>query len=76
MFFSSLLRRCCLAVNEAHAVGKASCSGLVGAFQKGVWPLPADEEERIRVLHSISILDSAAEAAFDHITDWYRLPAE
>ena len=40
-------------------------------FKPGVWPVPADEEERMRVLHSISILDSGVEKAFEHIADWY-----
>ena len=43
-------------------------------FQEGLWPAPADEEERLRVLHSISILDSAMEASFEHIADWYNCP--
>lgn len=32
------------------------------------FPLPADEESRLRVLHSYGILDTPAETAFDRIT--------
>lgn len=43
-----------------------------GSWTPGIYPIPEDEEERMKLLRSLDILDSAAEAAFDHITNWGR----
>lgn len=43
-----------------------------GGFKHGRFPLPPDEEHRMNVLRQLDILDSSAEASFDHITNWGR----
>ena len=51
-----------------HPVKAADGTG----FTEGVFPIPDNEEERMRALHQLDILDTAAEHAFDQIVDWGR----
>ena len=37
-------------------------------MQKNSYPIPADEQERLQLLHALDLLDTPAEPAFDHIT--------
>ena len=56
---------------ESHRKKRSHMPSIPG-FQPNVFPIPDNEEERMKVLRSLDILDTAAEAAFDHITDWGR----
>ena len=44
----------------------------IGGYRQGEFPLPLDEEDRMRVLTQLDVLDTAAEKSFDSITDWGR----
>ncbi|MGL4604875.1 MAG: PAS domain S-box protein [Iodobacter sp.] len=37
-------------------------------MQTNSYPIPADEQERLQLLHALDLLDTPAEPAFDHIT--------
>ena len=47
-------------------------SSSSGGYEPGSFPVPENEADRLRLLRSLDILDSSAEASFDHVTDWGR----
>ena len=50
----------------------AAVSTIKGGYRAGYFPIPSNEDERMRVLRALDVLDSSAEASFDHIADWGR----
>ena len=57
---------------SSEVEGKQASVHSIPQAKADDYPIPKDEAERLRLLLSLDILDSAAEIAFDNITDWGR----